>query len=186
MRASEPADRRPAPAGALRQPALGGAASWLNVDHPPDLAEPKGRAVVVDFWTSGCINCIHTLATLKKIEARFSGQPVVVIGIHSPKFDAEGESARLASTLDAYDLPTVMVLDTEGGVVSKATGEPDLAALSTQIEGALAEGGAKLAHGPLPGTASAAEAPARSARHGKSSRGKGSSTSRSPARTRSA
>jgi len=44
--------------------------------------------VVVDFWTSGCISCIHILATSKKIEARFSGQPVVVIGIHRPKFDA--------------------------------------------------------------------------------------------------
>ena len=68
-------------------PALGGAASWLNVDHPRDLAERKGL-VVVDFWTSGCIRCIHILATSKKIEARFSGQPVVVIGIHRPKFDA--------------------------------------------------------------------------------------------------
>ena len=69
-------------------PALGGAASWLNVDHPRDLAERKGRVVVVDFWTSCCISCIHILAASKKIEARFSGQPVVVIGIHCPKFDA--------------------------------------------------------------------------------------------------
>lgn len=168
------------PALAARAPAptLAGATSWLNVDHPLDLAELRGRVVVVDFWTSGCINCIHTLATLKKVEARFAGQPVVVIGIHSPKFDAEGESARLASTLDAYDLhhpvavdgkralwdrwgaeawPTVMVLDTEGRIVSKATGEPDLEALASTIKSALAEGGDRVARGPLPGAVTAAD-----------------------------
>jgi len=56
-------------------------------------------------------SAIATLATLKKVEARFAGQPVVVIGIHSPKFDAEGESARLASTLDAYDLHHPVAVD---------------------------------------------------------------------------
>ena len=162
-------------------PALDGATSWLDVDHPLTLAELKGRVVVVDFWTSGCINCIHTLATLKKVEERFAGQPVVVIGIHSPKFDAEGESARLASTLEAYDLhhpvavdgkhalwdrwgaeawPTVMVLDTEGRIVTKGSGEPDLERLSRTIKDALAEGGDRLARGSLPGIVTAKDDPA--------------------------
>ena len=153
-------------------PSLDGATSWLNIDKPLDLASLKGRVVVVDFWTSGCINCIHTLATLKKLEARYEGKPVVVVGIHSPKFDAEGETARLASTLDSYDLhhpvavdgkralwdrwgaqawPTVMVLDTDGRIISRGSGEPSLEKLSASIDDALAEAGDRLAKGPLPG-----------------------------------
>lgn len=156
-------------------PSLDGATSWLNVDRPLDLASLEGRVVVVDFWTSGCINCIHTLATLKKLEAKYEGKPVVVIGIHSPKFDAEGETSRLASTLDAYDLhhpvavdgkrtlwdrwgatawPTVMVLDAHGHILSRAAGEPSLEKLSAAIDSALP---GATARGPLPGLVNAKE-----------------------------
>ena len=153
-------------------PSFAGATAWLNVDHPLDAASLAGRVVVVDFWTSGCINCIHTLATLKQLEARFANDPVAVIGVHSPKFDAEGESSRLASTLAAYDLhhpvaidgaraiwdrwgveawPTVFVLDVTGRVVWGGAGEPDPDLLGAVVQSALTKGAGKLAKGPLPG-----------------------------------
>lgn len=164
--------RLPGDADRALAPAFEGATAWLNVDHPLDLAALKGRVVVVDFWTSGCINCIHTLATLKKLEAHFASEPVVVIGVHSPKFDAEGESTRLATTLAAYDLhhpvaidadraiwdrwnvnawPTVFVLDTEGRTIWSEAGEPNPGELTSVVAGALAEAGDRLAKGPLPG-----------------------------------
>lgn len=165
--------------GRPQAPAFDGATAWLNVDRPLDLAALRGRVVVVDFWTSGCINCIHTLATLKKIEARFASDPVVVIGVHSPKFDAEGESGRLASTLAAYDLhhpvaidgqraiwdrwdvnawPTLFVLDAEGRAIWSDSGEPNPQELERVIASALADAGTKLAQGPLPGLIAAKDA----------------------------
>jgi thiol-disulfide isomerase/thioredoxin len=34
---------------------------WLNTDRPLTLAQLKGKVVILDFWTYGCINCIHVI-----------------------------------------------------------------------------------------------------------------------------
>ncbi|MGH7328949.1 MAG: thioredoxin-like domain-containing protein, partial [Polyangiaceae bacterium] len=72
-------------------PGFDGATSWLNVDHALTLKELAGHVVVVDFWTSCCINCLQTLPTLSAVEDEHSNDGVVVVGVHSPKFDAETE-----------------------------------------------------------------------------------------------
>src|SRR5260370_29844849 len=46
-----------------------GGHDWLNTDNPIKLADLKGRIVLLDFWTLCCINCIHTLPDLAKLEA---------------------------------------------------------------------------------------------------------------------
>ena len=144
-----------------RPPGFGAATAWLNVDHALTLDELKGRVVVVDFWTSCCINCLHTLPTLASIEETFASEPVVVVGVHSPKFDAETERERLRAAVQEYGIthpvaidgsmgvwngwgisswPTVLVLDTSGRVVWAGAGEPNKDALVATIRGQLAEG----------------------------------------------
>lgn len=155
-------------------PGFAGAAAWLNVDHPITMSELKGRVVIVDFWTSCCINCLHTIPTLQAIEARFAGQPVTVIGVHSPKFDEERGVARLVDFVNdnrirhpiAVDSemkvwhawgvdgwPTVAVLDVEGRAVWIGSGEPERAELEGVIASALDEGkkSGRLARGELSG-----------------------------------
>ena len=44
---------------------------WLNTldDQSLTMAEHlKGKFLVVDFWTSCCINCIHVLAEMDRLE----------------------------------------------------------------------------------------------------------------------
>jgi len=155
-------------------PDFDGATAWLNVDHALRKRELAGRVVVVDFWTSCCINCLHTIPTLKKIEDAFRGQPVVVIGVHSPKFEGERGAERLRDIVHVNELehpiavdanmaiwdawgvqgwPTIAVLDVEGRAVWADSGEPDAEDLTRVIASALAEGRAKgkLAAGELPG-----------------------------------
>jgi len=55
-------------------PGFAGATAWLNVDHALTLDELRGKVVVVDFWTSCCINCIHTLPVLAEVEKEVRGE----------------------------------------------------------------------------------------------------------------
>ena len=68
--------------------------TWFNVETPLGLADLRGRLVILDFWTFCCINCLHVVPTLRRLEERFPGE-VVVIGVHSPKFPAEQDSENL-------------------------------------------------------------------------------------------
>src|SRR5688572_28004561 len=70
----------------VRAPEITGGRGWLNTDKPLSLAALKGKVVLLDFWTYGCINCIHIIPDLKKLEAKYPNE-LVVIGVHSAKFD---------------------------------------------------------------------------------------------------
>ena len=63
---------------------------WLNTKggHPLSFdKELKNKIVVVDFWSSCCINCIHVLAEMDYLEKRFkNSKEIVFIGCHSAKF----------------------------------------------------------------------------------------------------
>ena len=161
-----PAEKR------AKVPGFDGATAWLNVDHALSLEELEGRVVVVDFWTSCCINCLHTIPILERLERRFKGKPVVVIGVHSPKFDQEREADRLRDILRdnriehpvAVDAqmtiwqtwgveawPTVAVLDTSGRVIWAGMGEPDEQDLVRVVASALEESKGRWALGELKG-----------------------------------
>ena len=48
--------------------------TWLNTVDDKPLSfknELKGKFVVVDFWSSCCINCIHVLAEMENLEKTF-------------------------------------------------------------------------------------------------------------------
>ncbi|SEF28417.1 Thiol-disulfide isomerase or thioredoxin [Amycolatopsis pretoriensis] len=127
----------------MRAPELRGDL-WLNTGgRPLTLAELRGRIVLLDFWTSGCINCLHVLDELRPLEAEFA-DVLVTIGVHSPKFLHEGERASIEAAVRRYDVhhpvvndpkmelwsqyavrawPTLAVVDPEGYVVHVAAGE---------------------------------------------------------------
>jgi thiol-disulfide isomerase/thioredoxin len=127
----------------VRAPELAGDV-WLNTGgRPLKLAELRGRVVLLDFWTSGCVNCLHVLDELRPLEAEFA-DVLVTIGVHSPKFLHEGEAAAIASAVRRYEVhhpvlndpemttwsqyavkawPTLVIVDPEGYVVHVAAGE---------------------------------------------------------------
>src|SRR5262245_43531799 len=65
----------------IHAPELDGGIAWLNSDQPLTLAGLKGKIVLLDFWTYCCINCMHIIPELKKLEAKYPNQ-LVVIGVH--------------------------------------------------------------------------------------------------------
>ncbi len=78
----------------VRAPEIQGGSGWLNTDKPLSIAALKGKVVLLDFWTYGCINCIHIIPDLKKLEEKYANQ-LVVIGVHSAKFKNEKETENI-------------------------------------------------------------------------------------------
>ncbi|MGH8214977.1 MAG: hypothetical protein ACREPZ_04705, partial [Rhodanobacteraceae bacterium] len=76
---------------------------WYNVSRPLTLDDLKGRAVLLDFFTPGCINCVHMLPDEHRLEQHF-GTRLVVIGIDSPKFTASSTHEGLESFIERYQL----------------------------------------------------------------------------------
>ena len=56
--------------------------AWLNTAGPIRLKDLRGKIVLLDFWTLCCINCIHVLPDLAKLEKKYPNE-LVVIGVHS-------------------------------------------------------------------------------------------------------
>lgn len=119
--------------------------TWFNVESPLGLPDLRGRLVILDFWTFCCINCLHVVPTLRRLEERFPGE-IVVIGVHSPKFSAEQDPENLRHAIarcgvhhpvvhdpgmilwEAYCVkawPTLVFVGPDGRIFGDMTGEPD-------------------------------------------------------------
>ena len=91
---------------------LDGGTEWLNTSQPIDMKDLKGKIVVLDFWTYCCINCMHVLPDLKFLEEKYANQ-IVVIGVHSAKFDNEKLSGNIRDAILRYDIRHPVVNDSE-------------------------------------------------------------------------
>lgn len=87
--------------------------AWLNSDRPLRLSdELKGHIVLLDFWTHCCINCVHMLPDLAYLEDKYADQPFVVIGVHSAKFEAEGDRASIRDAMFRNNIHHPVLIDT--------------------------------------------------------------------------
>ncbi len=93
-------------------PSLDGGVGWLNTDRPLKLADLRGKFVLLDFWTYCCINCIHVLPELKKLERAYPNE-LVVIGVHSAKFEGEKVTANIREAILRYEIEHPVVNDRE-------------------------------------------------------------------------
>ena len=66
-------------------------ADWLNASRKIKTEDLKNRIIILDFWTYACVNCLHIIPEIKKLEAEF-GDRLTVIGVHSGKFNNEKET----------------------------------------------------------------------------------------------
>ena len=68
--------------GNIRAPKFPADAEWANTNGRLSLAALRGKLVLLDFWLYGCINCMHILPDLKRLEELYATE-LVVIGVHS-------------------------------------------------------------------------------------------------------
>ncbi|WP_097326992.1 NHL domain-containing thioredoxin family protein [Paractinoplanes atraurantiacus] len=145
--------------GRVRAPELRGR-GWLNTGgRDVTLADLRGKIVILDFWTFCCINCLHVLDELRPLEQKY-GDALVVIGVHSPKFEHERDPKALAAAVERYGVhhpvvddgdmhlwqqyaakawPTIAVVDPTGYLVASMAGEGHAEGLSRLIDELIAK-----------------------------------------------
>lgn len=122
---------------------LDGGVAWLNTAGPLTAKDLKGKVVILDFWTLCCINCIHILPDLAKLEKKFPNE-LVVVGVHSAKFENEKDTKSIRKAVLRYEIahpvvndadhkiwdrygvaswPTFAVFDPDGKIVGVTSGE---------------------------------------------------------------
>ncbi|WP_298213480.1 cytochrome c biogenesis protein DipZ [Acidocella sp.] len=152
-----PASSAPMPASVTQAdqlPPLTGATAWLN-SPPLTPAELRGKVVLIDFWTYSCINCLRTLPYLIAWNAKYKDHGLVIIGVHSPEFAFERDTANVAEALKRLGItypvavdsnlaiwnafanqywPAEYLVNAEQQVISSHFGEGDYAASEMEIQ----------------------------------------------------
>jgi thiol-disulfide isomerase/thioredoxin len=129
-----------------------------NVDKPSvSLSDYKGRWLVLDFWTNGCISCIRSFPKINKLRDQFAGQAeILMVGLYSAEFEKTSKKATKSlyelhkqkyklklsiafdsASSDVFDIkstPTILIINPDGFVVAK-TGSIDSSELAQLIKG---------------------------------------------------
>jgi DNA-binding beta-propeller fold protein YncE len=144
-----------------KAPELTPSRGWLNTDKPLSINSLRGKIVLLDFWTYGCINCMHIIPELKRLEAKYPNE-LVVIGVHSAKFENEGQTENIRKIILRYGIehpvandadfkiwrsfgvrawPTRILLDAKGEIKLNLAGEGDKAneKIESEIQKLIAE-----------------------------------------------
>lgn len=91
-------------------PELTGITAWIN-SPPLTMAELRGRVVLVEFWTFGCINCIHVQPYVKAWSERYAAEGLVVIGVHTPELSFERDLDNVRAAVTSSDIRFPVAFD---------------------------------------------------------------------------
>ncbi|WP_298220732.1 redoxin family protein [Halothiobacillus sp.] len=147
----------PPAAKAAGYPPFPADASWFNVSRPLTSADLQGRVVLLDFFTPGCINCIHMIPIQQQLKQKF-GDDLLVVGVTSPKFSASRQADNMTPFLRRFHIdepvfidanmtwwkhygvfawPTMLLLSPKGKVLHSFIGERPYADMVPVVEAAV-------------------------------------------------
>jgi thiol-disulfide isomerase/thioredoxin len=91
------ADAKPA------APEFAGLGNWFN-SPPLTLSGLRGKVVLVDFWTYGCVNCVNTLPHVTQLYSKYKDRGLVIVGIHTPEFPFEHSASNVQAALKRHGI----------------------------------------------------------------------------------
>ena len=83
---------------------------WIN-SEPLTLRRLRGKVVLLDFWTYGCYNCQSTLPEMKKLNAKYGKEGLIMIGVHTPEFPYERKRENVERAVASAGLTYPIALD---------------------------------------------------------------------------
>ena len=84
--------------------------TWIN-SAPLTLAALRGKVVLVDFWTFGCINCQRTLPYLKEWYAKFHSHGFEIVGVHTPELSFERSTPNVRKAVARLGITYPVAID---------------------------------------------------------------------------
>ena len=133
---------------------------WVNADAPVTLAASRGKVVLVEFWTFGCINCQRVIPYVQAWYETYAGDDFTVISVHYPEFAHERDYDNVVAaterlgvtypvaidndrlTWGAYNQrywPTTYLIDKEGNIRYQHIGEGAYQETEAAIQALMAE-----------------------------------------------
>lgn len=134
-----------------------GITNWLN-SKPLDIADLRGKVVLVDFWTYGCVNCVNTLPHVTALYEKYKDRGLVVVGVHTPEFPFERSAGNVQAALKRHGItypvaqdndsktwnayrnqywPAQYIVDQNGKIVFQHAGEGQYEQIERTIAGLL-------------------------------------------------
>ena len=134
-----------------------GITNWFN-SRPLDIADLRGKVVLVDFWTYGCVNCVNTLPHVTALYEKYKDRGLVVVGVHTPEFPFERSAGNVQAALKRHGItypvaqdndsktwtayrnqywPAQYIVDQNGKIVFQHAGEGQYEQIERTIAGLL-------------------------------------------------
>jgi thiol-disulfide isomerase/thioredoxin len=87
---------------------------WINTANPLRLEDLRGKVVIIEMWTFGCINCRNVIPNLIKWHEKYASEGLVIIGNHYPEFDHESVQKNLEAAVKDLKIPYAVAEDNLG------------------------------------------------------------------------
>jgi thiol-disulfide isomerase/thioredoxin len=86
--------------------------TWLN-SQSLRLADLRGKVVMVEFWTFGCINCKRMMPYVRQWHDAYASEGLVIIGVHTPEFPYEKEINNVQAGMEQQGVIWPVAIDNE-------------------------------------------------------------------------
>jgi cytochrome c biogenesis protein CcdA/thiol-disulfide isomerase/thioredoxin len=96
-------------------PSIQGIQEWFNTrgNAPIDLADEKGKVVLVDFWAYSCINCQRSIPHTVAWNDAYKDLGLDVIGVHAPEYAFEKEPRNVKAGAADFGITYPVALDNQ-------------------------------------------------------------------------
>jgi thiol-disulfide isomerase/thioredoxin len=86
--------------------------TWFN-SEPLTLAQLRGKVVMVEFWTYGCINCQRVIPYVQQWYQQYKAAGFEVIGVHTPEFAQERELSNVEAAIARLGVNWPVAIDND-------------------------------------------------------------------------
>jgi peroxiredoxin len=84
--------------------------NWINT-QPIDIADLRGKVVLVRWWTDTCELCAATAPALRQLDKEYGAQGFVVIGVFHPKPAGDWSVERMRRAAEKFQFTFPVALD---------------------------------------------------------------------------